>query len=446
AMEDANGVDLQQFRLWYSQSGTPTVKVNSDYDAQAQTYTLTIEQSTEPTHDQKEKQALHIPFDVELYSATGEVIELQCNGKKVTNVLNVTQSKQSFVFEGITEQPIPSLLREFSAPVKLEYDYSDEELTFLMVYARNEFARWDAGQMLLAKYIRANVNAVQAGKSTSLPAEVVDAFRGVVLSESLEPAFIAEMLSLPSHNEVSGWYKTVDVDAIAQVLKAIKIQLAGELQDEFGAIYHSLNQNQYTIDHDAIGKRALRNTALAYLAYTPQGNELVKKQYAQANNMTDTIAAMAAANQAQLECREILMADYSNKWKHDGLVMDKWFALQGSNPAGNVLEVIKQTMHHEAFSLKNPNRTRSLVGSFLNMNPVHFHAVDGSGYQFAGEILRELNSVNPQVASRLVDPLLKLGKYDEQRQALIRIELEQLKAMDNLAKDLFEKVSKALES
>ncbi|MBA5762912.1 aminopeptidase N [Vibrio sp. 404] len=446
AMEDANGVDLQQFRLWYNQSGTPTVKVASEYNEQAQTYTLIVEQSTESTHDQKEKQALHIPFDVELYSAAGDVIELQCNGEKVANVLNVTQAKQSFVFEGVTEQPIPSLLREFSAPVKLEYDYSDKELTFLMVYAQNEFARWDAGQMLLAKYIRTNVEAVQAGKVASLPAEVVDAFRGVVLSEVLEPAFIAEMLSLPSHNEVSGWYKTVDVDAIAQVLKAIKIQLSAELQDEFGAIYHSLNQAEYTIDHDAIGKRALRNTALSFLAYTEQGNELVKSQYAQANNMTDTIAAMAAANQAQLACRETLMADYSDKWKHDGLVMDKWFALQGSNPAGNVLEVIKQTMHHEAFSLKNPNRTRSLVGSFLNMNPVHFHAIDGSGYQFAGEILRELNSVNPQVASRLVDPLLKLGKYDQQRQSLIRAELEQLKAMDNLAKDLFEKVSKALES
>ncbi|ROV59395.1 aminopeptidase N [Vibrio ponticus] len=446
AMEDANGVDLTQFRLWYSQSGTPTVKASSEYNADAKTYTLTLEQSTEPTLDQKEKLPLHIPFDIELYDAMGDVVELRCNGEKVSNILNLTQAKQSFVFEGVTEKPVPSLLREFSAPVKLEYDYSDEELTFLMVHARNEFARWDAGQMLLAKYIRRNVANLQAGGDVLLPSEVVDAFRGVLLSEELEPAFIAEVLSLPSHNEVSGWYKTVDVDAVAAVLKAIKVQLAFELQDELSAIYHSLNQAEYTIVHAAIGKRALRNTALAYLAHTEQGNVLAEQQYQQANNMTDTIAAMSAANQAQLACREALMTDYSNKWKHDGLVMDKWFALQGSNPADNVLEVIKQTMQHEAFSLKNPNRTRSLIGSFLNMNPVHFHAVDGSGYQFAGEILRELNSSNPQVASRLIDPLLKLGKYDETRQALIKAELEQLKAMDNLAKDLFEKVTKALES
>ncbi|KLN65865.1 aminopeptidase N [Vibrio sp. VPAP30] len=446
AMEDASGVDLKQFRLWYSQSGTPTVKVSSEYNKSEQTYSLTIEQSTEPTQDQAQKQALHIPFDVELYAQNGDVIQLRRNGGQVGNVLDVTELKQTFVFEQVPERPVPSLLREFSAPVKLEYSYTDNELIFLMVHSRNEFARWDAGQMLLAKYILSNVEKVQAGDKVELSQEVIDAFRGVLLSTELEPAFIAEMMSLPSHNEVSGWYKQVDVDAVAAVLKAIKVTLATELEDELGAIYHSYKQQEYTIEHAAIGKRSLRNTALGYLAYTEQGNTLVKAQYSDANNMTDTIAAMSAANSAQLECREILMADYSDKWKHDGLVMDKWFALQGTSPAENVLEVIKQTMNHEAFSLKNPNRTRSLIGSFLNMNPVRFHARSGEGYKFAGEILRELNSSNPQVASRLIDPLLKYRKYDEERQVLIKAELETLKAMDDLAKDLFEKVTKALES
>ncbi|WP_019275529.1 aminopeptidase N [Vibrio coralliilyticus] len=446
AMEDASGVDLKQFRLWYSQSGTPTVSVTSEYDSAAQTYSLTVSQRTEPTHEQQEKQPLHIPFDVELYAENGDVIELQCNGEKVDNVLNVAEAEQTFVFENVSEQPVPSLLREFSAPVVLEYDYSDEELIFLMVHARNEFARWDAGQMLLAKYIRSNVEAVQNGQDVELSPALIDAFRGVLLSDKLEPAFIAEMMALPNHNEVSGWYKQVDVDAVAKVLKSIKVKLAAELEDEFGALYHSLKQAEYTVDHAAIGKRSLRNTALAYLAHTEQGNELAEKQYFGANNMTDTIAAMSAANSAQLACRETLMSDYSDKWKHDGLVMDKWFALQGTNPADNVLDVIKDTMSHEAFSLKNPNRTRSLVGSFLNMNPVRFHAKSGEGYKFAGEILKELNSSNPQVASRLIDPLLKFRKYDEERQALIRVELEALKSMDNLAKDLFEKVNKALEA
>ncbi|EGR2045183.1 aminopeptidase N [Vibrio parahaemolyticus] len=445
AMEDATGVDLKQFRLWYSQSGTPTLRVNSEYNAEAKTYALTVEQFTEATQDQAEKQALHIPFDIELYDSKGQVIPLIINGESVHNVLDIKQDKQTFVFENVAEQPVPSLLREFSAPVKLEYDYSDAELIFLMKHATNDFARWDASQMLLAKYIRQNVSNVQTGSEVQLSEDLIDAFRGVLLDENLEPAFIAQVFSLPSINEITGWYKQIDVDAVDTVLNSITVSLSAALEDELSATYHTLKQAEYTIDHAAIGKRALRNQCLQFLAHTDKGNTLVKAQYEAANNMTDTIAAMSAANSAQLECREELMADYSDKWKHDGLVMDKWFALQGTNPAEDALEKVKATMNHEAFSLKNPNRTRSLIGSFLAANPVRFHDKSGSGYQFAGEILRQLNDSNPQVASRMIDPLLKFRKYDEARQAMIRAELEKLKAMDNLAKDLFEKVTKALD-
>ncbi len=445
AMEDATGVDLKQFRLWYSQSGTPTLRVNSEYNAEAKTYALTVEQFTEATQDQAEKQALHIPFDIELYDSKGQVIPLIINGESVHNVLDIKQDKQTFVFENVAEQPVPSLLREFSAPVKLEYDYSDAELIFLMKHATNDFARWDASQMLLAKYIRQNVTNVKTGSEVKLSEDLIDAFRGVLLDENLEPAFIAQVFSLPSINEITGWYKQIDVDAVDTVLNSITVSLSAALEDELSATYHTLKQAEYTIDHAAIGKRALRNQCLQFLAHTDKGNTLVKAQYEAANNMTDTIAAMSAANSAQLECREELMADYSDKWKHDGLVMDKWFALQGTNPAEDALEKVKATMNHEAFSLKNPNRTRSLIGSFLAANPVRFHDKSGSGYQFAGEILRQLNDSNPQVASRMIDPLLKFRKYDEARQAMIRAELEKLKAMDNLAKDLFEKVTKALD-
>ncbi|EGQ8536998.1 aminopeptidase N [Vibrio parahaemolyticus] len=445
AMEDATGVDLKQFRLWYSQSGTPTLRVNSEYNAEAKTYALTVEQFTEATQDQAEKQALHIPFDIELYDSKGQTIPLIINGESVHNVLDIKQDKQTFVFENVADQPVPSLLREFSAPVKLEYDYSDAELIFLMKHATNDFARWDASQMLLAKYIRQNVTNVQTGSEVQLSEDLIDAFRGVLLDENLEPAFIAQVFSLPSINEITGWYKQIDVDAVDTVLNSITVSLSAALEDELSATYHTLKQAEYTIDHAAIGKRALRNQCLQFLAHTDKGNTLVKAQYEAANNMTDTIAAMSAANSAQLECREELMADYSDKWKHDGLVMDKWFALQGTNPAEDALEKVKATMNHEAFSLKNPNRTRSLIGSFLAANPVRFHDKSGSGYQFAGEILRQLNDSNPQVASRMIDPLLKFRKYDEARQAMIHAELEKLKAMDNLAKDLFEKVTKALD-
>ncbi|MCG9657723.1 aminopeptidase N [Vibrio mediterranei] len=446
AMEDASGIDLKQFRLWYSQSGTPTLTVTDSYDESAKTYTLNVSQQTQPTQDQAEKQALHIPFDVELYDEKGNSLELRCNGIELNNVLNVTESEQEFVFENISSKPVPSMLREFSAPVRLEFDYSDEQLAFLMINAKNDFAKWDAGQMLLAKYIKSNVNFVQSGSSVELPSLVIDAFRGVLLNKDLEEAFIAEALSLPSFNEVAGWYKTVDVDAVCDVLKDIKSLLAEALQDELSALYHTLTQADYSIEHDAIGKRSLRNLCLQYLVNVDEYQYLAEQQYRDANNMTDTIAAMTAANSASLSCRQLLMDDYSEKWSHDGLVMDKWFALQGANPSINALENVKHCMSHKAFSLSNPNRTRSLVGSFLNMNPRRFHDISGEGYQFAGEILTQLNESNPQVASRLIDPLLKLKKYDEKRQELIKVELNKLRSLDNLAKDLFEKVTKALES
>ncbi len=446
AMQDASGVDLTQFKRWYSQSGTPTIHVTSSYDSEQKTYAVTVEQSTAATQEQKEKLPLHIPLDIELYDSNGDVIPLQCNGKSINNILNIIEEKQVFIFDNVDELPIISLLREFSAPVKLVYEYTDLELMFLMVHATNEFARWDAGQMLLAKYIKANVENVQNGRAFELSERVLDAFRGVLLDRELDPAFIAEVLSLPSQNEVAGWFKPVDVDAVFSVLKSIKMAIADNLQDELTAIYGSLVQSKYTVEHDAIGKRALRNMALSYLAYLPQGDELARAQYSNANNMTDTMAALSAANQAKLPCREKMMDDFSAKWVNDGLVMDKWFALQGTNPSGDVLDVVKKTMQHQAFTMKNPNRIRSLIGSFLTANPVSFHAKDGSGYQFAGEILTELNESNPQVASRLIDPLLKFRNYDEARQLLMRSELEKLSKLENLAKDLFEKVTKALDS
>ncbi|MBD1574698.1 aminopeptidase N [Vibrio sp. S17_S38] len=446
SMEDASGVDLTQFRLWYSQSGTPTVKASTEYNADTKVFTLQLEQKTPPTQDQPEKQALHIPMNIELYQPNGQVFSLQTDGQACDNVLDFKQEKQIFKFENVSDQPIISLLREFSAPVKLEYDYSDQDLMFLMVNARNEFSRWDAGQNLIAKYLRNNISAYQTNQAFELNSNVIDAFRGVILSEELDPAFIAEMLTLPSQNEVAGWFKPIDVDAINAALGFMKKTLAAELIDELTATYHSLKQDSYTIEHSAIGQRSLRNICLSYLATTELGEKLVSQQFELANNMTDTMAAMGAANQAQLECREKLMATFSGRWSHDGLVMDKWFMLQGTNPAKDALDVIKATMEHSAFSLKNPNRTRSLVGAFFNNNPVNFHAIDGSGYRFASEILEFLNKSNPQVASRMIDPLLKYRQYDGVRQQLIRSELEKLSKLDNLAKDLFEKINKALDA
>ncbi|TDN52195.1 aminopeptidase N [Buttiauxella sp. JUb87] len=446
AMEDASNVDLSHFRRWYSQAGTPVVTVRDDYDPENELYRLTISQTTPPTAEQQEKQPLHIPFDIELYDNEGKVIPLQKNGHPIHHVLNVTQAEQTFVFDNVYFQPVPSLLREFSAPVKLEYKWSDQQLTFLMRHARNDFSRWDAAQSLLATYIKLNVNRSQQGQPLSLPLHVADAFRAILLDENIDPALAAEILTLPSQNEIAELFQKIDPQAIAAVHEALTRTLANELADEFLAVYNANKLDAYRVEHADIGKRALRNTCLRYLAFGDQqlAEQLVRKQYESADNMTDSIAALSASVAAQLPCRTELLAAFDEKWHQDGLVMDKWFVLQATSPAADTLSKVRELLNHRSFSLGNPNRVRSLIGAFAAANPSAFHALDGSGYQFMVEMLSELNHRNPQVASRLIEPLIRLKRYDEKRQEMMRAALEQLKGLENLSGDLFEKISKAL--
>lgn len=423
--------------------------VRDEYDAQTQQYRLHVSQKTAPTADQPEKLPLHIPLDIELYDSEGNVIPLQKGGLPVNNVLNVTEAEQTFVFDGVAHKPVPSLLREFSAPVKLDYPYSDQQLTFLMQHARNEFARWDAAQSLLATYIKLNVARHQQKQPLSLPLHVADAFRAVLLDEKLDPALAAQILTLPSENEIAELFATIDPEAIAAVHEAIVRCLARELADEWLAVYHANKTDGYRVEHAEIAKRALRNVCLGYLAFGEDvalADQLVSEQYRQADNMTDSLAALSAAVAAQLPCRDALLAAFDERWHQDGLVMDKWFVLQGSSPAADVLSKVRALLQHRSFSLSNPNRTRSLIGGFASGNPAAFHAADGSGYQFLAEILSDLNQRNPQIAARLIEPLIRLKRYDAGRQALMRKALEQLKGLENLSGDLYEKISKALDA
>ncbi|MBN6362240.1 aminopeptidase N [Providencia huaxiensis] len=449
AMEDASNVDLSLFRRWYSQSGTPVLTVRDEYVPEKQLYTLHVSQMTPPTADQAEKQPLHIPLDIELYDEQGEIITLKREGSVVNSVLNITQETQTFVFDEVTSRPVPSLLREFSAPVKLDYNYTDEQLAFLMQHASNEFARWDAAQQLINNYVKINVAYYQKGETLVLPEPVVDAFRGVLLSDSIDPALVALILTLPSENELAELFTVIDPVAIHEVVNFIHHHLAVEMHDELLSVYRSINIDGYRVDHQDIAKRSLRNICLQYLAAgddSELANKLVLEQYQSADNMTDSLAALTAANESLLPCKAQLMADFDERWHHDGLVMDKWFTLQGANPAKEALANVRELLGHRSFSMSNPNRVRSLVGAFTAGNPVNFHAEDSSGYQFLYEILVDLNTRNPQVASRLIEPLIRLKRYDEKRQAQMRKVLEQLKALDNLSGDLFEKITKALES
>ena len=446
ALEDASNVDLSQFRRWYSQSGTPVLTVRDDYNPELEQYTLHVTQHTPATADQKEKLPLHIPLDIELYDGEGKVIPLQNNGHPVSSVLNVTEEFQTFIFDNVYFQPVPSLLREFSAPVKLDYKWSDAQLTFLMRHARNDFSRWDAAQSLLATYIRLNVARYQQGQHLSLPLHVADAFRAVLLDADSDPALTALILTLPSENEIAELFDTIDPQAIALVRDALQRTLARELADEFYAIYNACQQPEYRVEHQAIGQRSLKNVCLTYLAFSDAqlADKLVQTQYEQATNMTDALAALSTAVAAQLPCRDALLAAYDERWHQDGLVMDKWFVLQATSPAANVMRNVRNLLNHRSFTMSNPNRVRSLIGAFASANPAAFHARDGSGYKFLVEMLTDLNSRNPQVAARMVEPLIRLKRYDEERQALMRQALEQLLALDKLSGDLYEKISRAL--
>lgn len=446
AMEDASHIDLTQFRRWYSQSGTPVLTIRDDYNPELEQYTLHVTQMTPSTADQQEKLPLHIPLDIELYDDNGEPIPLQHNGESIHHVLNVTEEFQTFIFDKVWHQPVPSLLREFSAPVKLDYSWSDAQLTFLMRHARNDFARWDAAQSLLATHIKLNVARFQQGQPLSLPLHVADAFRAVLLDEHSDPALMALILTLPSENEIAGLFDTIDPEANAAVRDALMRTLAVELADEWLAIYNAYQTPEYRVEHADIGKRALKNVCLSYLALgdATLANRLVQAQYQQANNMTDALAALTAAVMAQLDCRDEMLSAWDERWHKDGLVMDKWFTLQATSPSLDVLTRVRALLNHRSFSMGNPNRVRSLIGAFASANPAAFHAKDGSGYRFLVEMLTDLNSRNPQVAARMIEPLIRLKRYDAERQRMMREALEQLRDLENLSGDLYEKISKAL--
>ncbi len=444
AMEDASGRDLRQFRRWYSQSGTPRLTVRDHYDAEAGCYRLQVSQHTPPSAGQPDKLPLHIPLSLALYGATGHL--LTDNGKPLDRLLEVTEAEQTFSIEGVSEAPIVSLLQEFSAPVKLDYPYTDTQLAFLMAHARNAFARWDAAQMLLGKHVLANVARIQAGEPLQRPESLLQALRRVLLDKTLDKALAAEILRLPSEATLAELFESVDIDAIHQVRDFLQLEIARALQVECLAAYQANQLTGYRIDQQEMAARDLAGVCLGYLALADavQGDVLVQAQYARADNMTDLLAALQAAKQAQLACLPSLLADFEARWQADGLVMDNWFRLQASSPAADCLTRVRQLLAHPAFSLHNPNRVRALIGTFCGANPAHFHAPDGSGYRFLGEILRQLNDINPQVAARIITPLIQFQRLDPARQALMRAELQQLALMPRLARDLEEKLVRAL--
>ena len=449
AMADANGADLQRFGAWYGQSGTPEVSVTTEYDADRSRFTLHLSQRTLPTNDQEEKQALVIPFKMGLLSRQGEEYPLQLSGEDspsgTSRLLVLEEDEQSFTFVNIPQAPVPSLLRDYSAPVKLHYTWSANDLAVLMAHDSDSFMRWEAAQLLAQGEILSNVERCANGVSMEVDSGLIDAFRTLLKNSGSDPAMVAVALMLPGEDYLAEQMDMVDVDGIHAARKFVKTTLANELEPLFQERYVSFDDGAvYDKLPASIARRSLKNTCLAYLLETRGGVALAEAQLAASDNMTDTLAALHGLVWADTLSAAAALSAFEQRWIDDALVMDKWFAIQASKPGEATIVVVRTLMEHPAFSITNPNKVRSLIGVFSMANPTGFHAADGAAYRFHADRVIELDSLNPQIASRMVSAFNQWRRYDRGRQALMKIELERIAAVDGLSPDVFEIISKSI--
>jgi len=461
AMEDANGADLTQFRLWYTQAGTPELTVTRRYDPLARSYELFFRQSCPPTPGQQEKKPFHIPIAVGLIGKNGKDLELKRRGGSTPTsvssplegedgrrggILELRNETETFVFTDIPDEPVPSILRGFSAPVKVKLDLSDDERLFLMANDNDPFNRWDAGQQLAVKLILDLVKDCQEGKPLALDNLFIDAFRKTLESGMDDKAFQAFALSLPTETYLAEFMSVIDPDAVHEARTFVQQVLAAALKDVLLAVYHA-NQDTgpYRTDQAAMGRRSLKNTCLGYLTELDDEDVrlLCMDQYRTRRNMTDVIAALV--NIANNECpeREEALASFYEAWKSDPLVMDKWLAIQATSRLPGTLDTVKGLTKHPVFTLKNPNKVRALIGAFAS-NAVRFHDPSGAGYAFIADHVLAIDPLNPQIAARLASAFTIWKRYDEKRQALMKMELERFIAAPKLSKDVYEVVSKSL--
>ncbi len=452
AMAAASGRDLDQFRRWYAQAGTPRLEVEGAHDEGAQSYTLTVRQSTPPTPGQPEKQPLVIPLALGLLDRAGRELPLRLAGEgpsvATSRVLEVTEAEQGFTFQQVAEAPVPSLLRGFSAPVVLASDADDARLRFLMAHDPDPFVRWESGQAYALKLMLGLVAERRQGRPPAFDDGLAQAFRATLQDRRLDRAFVAQALSLPSETYVGQEMAEIDVDGIHAVREFLRQALGQRRHGDWLEAYRALGSDApYRFEAAEVGRRSLRNLALGYLvaAGSDEGQTLCLAQFRDADNMTDTIAALDLLAASELAERPQALADFYARWRDDPLVVDKWFALQAMAQRSDAVEVVAGLLGHEAFTLKNPNRVRALLGAFAAGNPTGFHRADGSGYALVADHVLELDPRNPQVASRLAKAFDRWRRYDTGRQNQMRAHLERILAAPTLSRDVYEIASKSLQ-
>ena len=436
AMSDASNKDLKQFKLWYSQSGTPSIRVSEDYDKVKGEYHLTLAQQLPITIKQPTPSALHIPVKLEL------IVNKDGESSIEEHLVELTELEQSWTFSGLIAKPTLALFADFSAPVKVNYVQDDESLFTIISKAKNSFCRWDAGQKLLMSTIK----ELTLNPTFEIPEQLIICFTGILNSND-DAALISEQLALPSFDEAADLIEQVDPINLVNAINTLTLFLAQGLEQ---ALLSKFNDCELTLndadisDAEVIANKALKNTCLFYLAAMSQHAILVEQQFESSDNMTDSLAALNCSAKHNLAKFPLFMQQFEQKWKTTSLVMDKWFSLGATLHRDDIFEQLDKLIEHDLFSLKNPNRARSLIGAFAMNNPKYFHSPTGKGYQFLADKIAELNTINPQVASRLITPLIQFNSFSESHKVLMKAQLERLQLLPNLSNDLKEKLDAAL--
>ena len=465
AMADVSGRDLTQFKYWYTQAGTPSLHVSDHYNREEKTYTLTFQQvlTDTPEATASQKRAQHIPITMGLVGNTSCLPVILSDDPVVSNteqpkqrILELTEKEQAFTFYHVDERPVPSLLRHFSAPVRLVKDYPIEDCLRLLQHDEDGFSRWNAAQQVYLKILADNQSAYpmhcpdEPVEPLTLPPELVVILQELLNSHRMDDAFLSLLLQLPSESFLASITQPVDVEAIHYTRKAMCQSLAVALQDVFWSRYEQLSQQCYEASSaEAMGRRRLKNTLLSYLMLL--NDETIQQaclqQFQHSTTMTETMAALTCIVHSDLEtlneCKEQVLADFYQRWQHEALVVNQWFSVQASIPSHANLDRVKQLVEHNNFTLKNPNKVRALLGTF-GANAIAFHRKDGESYRFFAQKIIVLNALNPQIAARLITPLTRWKRYSLDRQQSMKQVLEDILVIDDLSKDVYEVVSKSL--
>ncbi|MCG6873021.1 MAG: aminopeptidase N, partial [Gammaproteobacteria bacterium] len=450
AIADANGRDFRQFQTWYEQAGTPEIRVERSYDAEAKRYTLTFHQSTPPTPGQPEKKPLHIPVVVGLLDANGADLPLRMQRgtaqAPTTRVLELTQPSQSFHFENVSAEPVPSVLRDFSAPARLSMDLNDQELAFLLGHDSDSCNRWEAGQSLATQLILRQVEAFRSGETYRPGTLLGEGFAKMLDAPDTDPALAAEALLLPSENTLANRCDPIDPTAIHHARTALRRSLAEQLETPLRRLLEQPVPGNGSYDSARAGRRRLRNVALGYLMELGERGDLRTcfRQFREADNMSDALTALALLVDTDSPERDKALAAFERKWRKDALVMDKWFAIQAGSRRGDTLERIRELSRHRAFDPGNPNKVRALFGTFAHGNPFRFHDADGAGYALIAEQIRRLDPMNPQIASRLVSAFSRWRRFDARRGEAQSAVLREIRDLPAVSRDSFEVASKSL--